>query len=356
MGAQIDYEIASSRLRDALAKARTGLRLPIKWVSFSRSVFEFEAKTWTPALATMLLAKSVDDMVDVLYLKVDTSDPSSYSARGLCHKVIVPCAVEEGFSIRNKGAEPLNNQPFFRYDRIDEIRKVRNERDLADFVEIAHEVNRLDANAALDALSAFLSVAIERHRDLKKSIVSASELQLDDIERALGDFLRPESKERPRRLQAFAAACLDLVFEDVKVRRLNDPSRDAPGDVQVVDGGGVAVAVEVRGKAVDQTALGVFARHCQEAQVAKAVMFVDAEGQGALDAISLMKSNRLSLVSLIVFSSWRRLLSDSILWTSVPAECIPGRIAERFLERLADIEIPEVNREEWVRAVASARS
>lgn len=353
---RIDYDKASDTLATALSRARSQDKLPVRWTSYARSIFDLEAKTWTPAFGTMLLAKAVDADADAMSLKVDPSEPGSYSARGLCHRILVPAAESSGFSIRNKGGEPLNNQPFFRYERIDEIRKVRKPQDLEHFVAIAREVNSLSSAEAFEALSAFLRVAIAHQIASRKSISKPDTLELKDLMRALDDYLRLGADERPRRLQAFAAACLELVFEEVRVRRLNDPSRDAPGDVQVLGASGIAVAVEVRGKAVDSTALGVFARHCQEANVGRAIMFVDAEKQGPIDVGALMHAEHLDLSALNVFVSWRRLLSDVFLWSQVPSVDVPKRLAEGFLARLEDIEAPDLIREEWVRAVASARS
>lgn len=353
---RLDYDKASGILASALDRARSDDKLPVRWTSYSRSIFELEAKTWTPAFGTMLLAKALSSGADAMSLKVDPLVPGSYSARGLCHRILVPAAESSGFSIRNKGGEPLNNQPFFRYERIDEIRKVKKPRDLEHFVAIAREVNSLSSVDAFDALAAFLRVAIAHRIASRKSISRSNSLDLEDLTRALDDYLRLGADERPRRLQAFAAACLELVFEEVRVRRLNDPSRDAPGDVQVLGGGGIAVAVEVRGKAVDRTALSVFAHHCQEAQVGRAIMFVDAEKQGPIDVDGLVQAEHLDLSALNVFVSWRRLLSDAILWSRVPSAEVPKRLAEGFLTRLEDIEAPDLIREEWVRAVASARS
>jgi SacI restriction endonuclease len=105
----IDHQDAERVLLEALAVAKSTATLPIAWLSYTRTVFGLASKTWTPALGTLLLAKAVCEDADALSLKAEPSDPRAYSARGLCHAVLVPAAVQHGFSIRNTGREPLNN-------------------------------------------------------------------------------------------------------------------------------------------------------------------------------------------------------------------------------------------------------
>src|SRR5690554_4576247 len=98
MPIKIDKQQAAGILREALAVAKSDAHLPITWTSYTRTVFALDAMTWTPALATLLLAKATNGDVDTLSLKNDKTNPHSYSARGLCHDVIVPAAVEHHFS------------------------------------------------------------------------------------------------------------------------------------------------------------------------------------------------------------------------------------------------------------------
>eukprot|EP01135_Chromosphaera_perkinsii_P008370 Nk52_evm1s1310 gene=Nk52_evmTU1s1310 len=198
MNISIDFKAAENKLRDALVSAKHGRSLPVEWVSYTRSVFALSAKTWTPALATMLLAKAVDDRLDALSLKVDERSEGSYSARGLCHRVIVPAAAEGTFSIRNTGREPMNNQPFFRYSRIDELERVRDERERDFFVDVARKVNELSAGEAFDALAAFLSVAIEETARVKKIKIRVDGFDPESARIAAVDFLRTEADDRPQ--------------------------------------------------------------------------------------------------------------------------------------------------------------
>lgn len=231
MAIKIDYERAGAVLAEAIKLAQSGMVLPVEWVSHARTVFTLGSKTYTPALATLLLAKATDERVDTLSIKV-TDDNRSYSLRGLGHGVLVPASVTHGFFLRATGREPLNNQPWFRYNRIDEFERVKIRKDYEYFLEVARRADALTSAEALAALAAFVNVAAEEAARVRSVAVKVTGLTSEDIRIAAEDFLRADATDRPQRLQAFAAACLDLGHTDVRSRRINDPSRDVPGDVQ----------------------------------------------------------------------------------------------------------------------------
>jgi len=353
----IDYQTAEGVLLEALRLAQTDAKLPVVWKSHARAVFDLDAKTWTPAFGTILLAKAVDDRIDTMSLKVDESNPSSYSARGLCHKVLVPAAKQHGFSIRNRGDEPLNNQPFFRYDRIDRIDRVRRPADREYFFDVAEQASKLNAPEALLAFAAFLREALQVTASARSVTVKAAGLTSNGARVAVEDFLRYDAADRPARLQAFAAACLDLLFEEVKTRRVNDPSRDLPGDVQAVADSTVVLALEVKGKPISADQLGGFADECEKAGVSRAVMFVDAPQQKANLPAHVQVNNQLrSGVQVEAYDSAAKLLAACSLWSKLPLESAIERFAERFLVRLRDIEVPTDTLKQWERAVAVAQS
>ncbi|MGF3052878.1 restriction endonuclease, SacI family [Microbacterium sp. YY-03] len=347
---------AEGVLLDALTVAKTGQPLPIVWTSYSRMVFSLDAMTWTPALVTLLLAKATNQEVDTLSLKHDEANPFSYSARGLCHGVIVPAAVQHNFTIRNTGREPLNNQPFFRYDRIDKIERTRNPDDTAVFLEVATAANSLSANDAFDALAAFLREALTRTAAARKVSVPTSGLSVSGARIAAQDFLRHDAKDRPQRLQAFAAACVSLMqFSHVRTRRINDPSRDVPGDVQAIVNEKALFAMEVRGKPVSQTELIGFVRECSTAGVHRAVMLVDAAGQKPLNLESAMLEANAPEVLTVAFESADQLLQSALLWTNEDIDKSVKTFSENLLRRLQEIEASQGTLEEWVRAVAVAQ-
>lgn len=355
MPISLDYQAAQNVLLDALAVARSDARLPVEWRSHSRAVFELEAKTWTPAFATLLLAKATDERIDTMSLKAIVDNPNAYSARGLCHKILVPAAVEHGFSIRNTGREPLNNQPFFRYLRIDEIERVRNTRDFEYFFDVAEQANRLTSAEASQALAAFLREALGVAAAARSVVVRTNGLTADGARIAVEDFLRFDAPDRPQRLQAFAAACLNLLYDEVKTRRINDPSRDFPGDVHAMVGKTIAVAMEVRGKSVSPSDLSSFSRACEAAGLNRAVMFVDAPQQMDLEAHVAVNAHFVRSTQVAAFTSAAPLLADALLWARLPLDKAIESFSKDFLARLRAIEVTVPTLEEWSRAVAVAQ-
>jgi hypothetical protein len=354
----INKEVANQVLQEALELARGDTRLPVEWTSHARSIFDLVEMTWTPAFATVLLAKAVDEQVDVLSLKSNVTPPNpyAYSARGLCHGVIVPAAVEHGFSIRNTGREPLNNSPFVSAARIEEIEKrALNASNFRHFFGVAERASQLTSGEALQALAAFLRESLAVAAATRSVVVKTNGLTSNGVRVAVEDFLRFEAKDRPKRLQAFAAACLDLLYEEVRSRRLNDPSRDLPGDVHASLGESVTVAMEVRGKAVTASDLATFANACEAAGVSRAVMFVDAPQQMELGTHVAVNNMLIGATQVAVFGSAAHLLTDALLWARLPLEAAIESFSERFLARLREIEATLPMLQEWSRAVAVAR-
>lgn len=357
MPIKISNEEAQQVLLGALAVAKTDASLPIAWTSYTRTVFALDAMTWTPALATFLLAKATNDEIDTLSLKIDKENESSYSARGLCHGVIVPAAVAHGFSIRNTGREPMNNNPFFRYERIDELERTRNPEDKAIFLEVATAANHLDREGAFQALAAFLREALAKTAAARKVSVKTKGLTSSGARIAVEDFLRNDAKDRPQRLQAFAAACVELMqFSYVKTRRINDPSRDFPGDVQAMIEESAILAMEVRGKTVSHAELVSFIGECAAAGVHRAVMFVDAAGQKSLDPRKATWAANAPEVLVMVFETASQLLESALLWPAEPVEKTVTAFSQNLLRRLQEIEASQSTLEEWARAVSVAQS
>jgi hypothetical protein len=120
VGIRISQLAARQRLEEAFGWASSDRSVPPFWTAFARQTFQMASKTYTPALGTVLLARATDDRIDPLSIKAEYGR-NTYSLRTLGHEVLVPAARELGFSIRNTGREPLNNQPFFRYDHMSVI-------------------------------------------------------------------------------------------------------------------------------------------------------------------------------------------------------------------------------------------
>ena len=125
MGLKINKRRAREQLERSLKLARSSAELPSAWSERTQKVAQFEDKTCLVVLGTALLATATDDTVDALTLKSRAGN-KAYSARGLAHEVLVPASIDHGFDLRTTGREPLNNQPFFYSDRVDDMPRVKH--------------------------------------------------------------------------------------------------------------------------------------------------------------------------------------------------------------------------------------
>ena len=351
-------KIAPAQAREVLAwavlVAQGDSELPVEWESHARTVFRFDAKTYTPALGTLLLAKAVDSSVDTLAIKA-TEEEGSYSFRNLGHVVLVPVAASSRFSLRTTGREPLNNQPFLRAEHLSTMdpKRVKNEKQFRSFLSIARRANELSTEDARLALAAFVRVASDEYAKIESVIVKITGLTPDGARVAAEDFLRSDSRDRPQRLQAFAAACLDLGHVDVRSRRINDPSRDVPGDVQVYSQKVVTLSMEVRGKAVPKTEFDAFIDSCAGASIGRAMLFVDAPQHRPID-LEKLESYALSTsaVQASVFETVAQLVEAALAWADLPISTATARFADRMLDRLREIEVRRETLDEWARVIA----
>ena len=221
MGIRIAQKAARERLEQAYEWASSDRSVPEAWLEFAGLTFGMASKTYTPALGTVLLARATDDRIDPLSIKAEFS-PTTYSLRTLGHEVLVPAARRLGFSIRNTGREPLNNQPFFRYDHMSVIDRVRDKPGHARFVAGVRKAESLSRDDALAALAAFLRVAIEQAQRLESYAVDDDALTAQRVVAAVVSFLS-DGTDLPRKVQALVAAAFDVTHSDVRSSEAQRP-------------------------------------------------------------------------------------------------------------------------------------
>jgi len=313
------------------------------------------SKTYTPALGTVLLARATDDRIDPLSIKAEYGR-NTYSLRTLGHEVLVPAARRLGFSIRNTGREPLNNQPFFRYDHMSVIDRVRDKAGFAQFVSGVAKVDELDRDEALAALAAFLRVAIDVAQQLDDYVVDPGAPTLRRVVAGVESFLG-EGVDRPRRTQALVAAAFDVTHGDVRSRRLNDPSRDYPGDIQAFDGERPILAVEVRAKNVRPDETQAFVSACRQAGIERAFMVVIWRQHQALH-VNILRQWSLDHdnVLLTIIESVEDLLFAAFGWADLPLPAALRVFVVAALERLKEIEAEEQSLARWAGLVGELRS
>lgn len=353
MGIKISQMAARERLDEAFAWAESAGSVPETWKEFAEQTFRMTSKTYTTALGTALLARATDASVDPLSIK-EAYGPNTYSIRTLGHEVLVPAARRLGFSIRNTGREPLNNQPFFRYDHMTTIDRVRDRNAHAQFVAGVTKISRLDRNQALAALTAFLRVAIAEAQRIETFVIDREELTVQDVVAAVTVFLE-ERDDRPRRTQALAAAAFDVTHNDVRSRRLNDPSRDYPGDVQAFEDDRPILAAEVRAKNVPPTEVEGFVSACRSADIDRAFMIVLWPSHRPLPRERLCQSALDEYgVFLTIIEEVEDLLFDIFGWSDMSMNKALESFAKAVLDRLQEIEAKPETLSSWVALIGQS--
>jgi SacI restriction endonuclease len=355
MGLQINRAKAREIFRQALALARSGESLPAEWVERTRKVGTARSITFTPALGTGLLAKATDRRIDALSLSAGAGH-KTYSARGLATAVLVPCCAEEGIDLRSTGREPLNNQPFFGKDRIGPDLNVHDEArgDLEYLTECLTSADFLENDDALRAFAAFLRTRIEataemRHVDLGKGVLS-----LDALVAALDQYLAGDS-EGGKTGQAAVAAILDLVYADVRTKRINDPSRSWPGDVGVFtpppaarSAEALVLCAEVKHRPFSPTEILLFTRKLAAFGTHRAVVIaLQQEGQLLDEADIQGKALNLHGVFLVLFGSAGAFLRDAMQFGKADLPELLALFPARCLARLEELEVSDKRRVKW---------
>lgn len=355
MSIRISPAAASQRLEEAFEWASSSRPVPETWTNFAQQTFEMASKTYTPALGTVLLARATDDRIDPLSIKAEYG-PHTYSLRTLGHLVLVPAARRLGFSIRNTGREPLNNQPFFRYDHMSVIDRVRDKPGHARFVSGVNEIGTLDRNEALSALAAFLRIAIEVAQRLKTYKVDEGTLTVQRIITAVESFLR-DGVDRPRRAQALVAAAFDVTHEDVRSRKLNDPSRDYPGDVQAFNDDHAILAVEVRAKNMLPTEVSGFVNACWKANIGRAFIVILTPSHKVLPS-EILRQEALSDhgVLLTIVERAEDLLFNIFGWSKLELDAALRVFVISVLGRLKEIEAIDQSLAGWVALLSELRT
>ena len=308
-------------------------------------------------LGTALLAKALNSDVNLFWFKpthVGAADKArSYSARTLCHTVLVPLSAEYGFSLGVSGREPLNNQPFFRMERLDDGTPVNPaaQRAFDYMMDLIGEAQALPNRAAAEqALHAFISVRrryVTKYEAGGEATIATPAALID----AIKEFMQLGSAGGSH-AQAIAAGVMDAALDPERVEsgRINDPSRHYPGDVCVwtnPEKDAVARAIEVRDKPVSASDIHIFARRCQTDGVQDCAVLMVSQNQPALDEVSLFEwADKLGL-NLRLWQGWEAYIRESLFWSEMNACQTAATAAARVRFRLTEAEVSAEALSNW---------
>lgn len=360
--ATIDQARARMILYEEAAKAAAG-HVDRRWMrpieAISKLAEESNALTHIAFLGTAILAKCTASQIDVFSVKV-SSGPNGYAARSLCQHVLATNAPELDIHLGVTGREPLNNQPYFRIDRLTRDAPVRSTAQgvlnaLCDLLDRLQEASEEEARAALRA---FIDVRRRYGTRYSRSVGDDVNVSVPDLIDAIGKLVGTTS-EGGKRAQAVVAALMDVFAapERVDVSRINDPSRDAPADVNIRrrTGDGWERVFEVRDKPVSREDLYHLMSKCQQAGVAEAIMVAIAPSPpiSLLEQAQAWGADR--GVALSLYSSWAALIREVLVWgeasTLAATAALPGRVEQRLIDLEATPEALEL----WQRLLQQAQ-
>lgn len=345
----IEKKIAENIFREEAQKATEGF-IDSDWQKiiqiFSNLCEEGVAKTHIAFLGTSILAKAVNTKVDLYAIKPNHAkgNANAYSARTLCHSILVPLAAELGISIGVTGREPLNNQPYFRMTSLGDKTPIHSGgRPAFDkMMEIIANLSQIDNQIeALQPLRAFIFVRRQYFRQYEKNNLSVSIVPYE-LSSLIEKFVH-ENSEGGRLAQAVVAGLIDVFagFERVDCGRINDPSRKYPGDVCIRNAENpdiIEKTFEVRDKPVAESDIYIFGLKCVDMKIQEAAVVMVSSGQSALDTKKISEWAGDLGLGMTLFHNWHDFVDQVLFWSASPKQIAAAYAAERIEIRLISVE------------------
>ena len=311
-----------------------------------------KSSSFLAALGTAMLAKSVDQRVDVYSLLDRDEGENSYSARSLADNVWAKNRAILGIDLGANGANPLNNTPIIGKSHISEIKNVRNKEGFAYFCDCLDLLQTYrEVEAAKKALRAFISVR-RTNFDVKFQVgeTAGDHFVLPSLVQAIVELLSLGSEDG-RIAQAVAAGSLAIAFGDdcIEVGHINDPDRNFPLDVVVsksADAESIRFAVEVKDKSVGTSEVLSSVEKASKFNV-KNVVFLAVAGLRLEDPIATYERARDYGCKLIVFSDWESFLQACLTASDIDGPKDVGTVYQRIGAYLVELGASETAVKHW---------
>jgi len=235
-------------------------KLPSGSEDYWSSIFDLLAsqktpRTYTAVFAVLLAARALreKDELDVRQVKKG-AHPKGFSAPSIGSK-LASFAKEQNIDLRATSSQPMNNQPFTFVDVIlpemgvqPKFKTIWDE-----FYTSICRINDLTSTDAKDLLASFFDFRRISEKPQTVLISSISGLNsLEDLNSKICSFV-DQNSESGKVGQAFASALYSLIYpaELVLQGDSQDPDASTPGDVHVVNAGGVPwLWIEVKQKVI----------------------------------------------------------------------------------------------------------
>ncbi|MFC5941160.1 restriction endonuclease, SacI family [Micromonospora harpali] len=352
VGIHIDYLKAQAVLERAVAVAESRVDLPRRWVRHVKEVGESPRITDAALLGCSLLAKACDGRVNPLVVRLDVDD-RGYHARGLADNVLAPARRRYKLDLGSKSAKnPLNSSSWLRFPRLEQL-KPRHTESYERLLSVLRELDGLSEEDALLALAAWVRSRMAVAAANRPVIIRKSSADLAAVVSAAGIFVR-EKPEGGARGQALVAAAFRLLWSDVRTGKINDPSRDWPGDVHVFRKGLEApvVAAEVKQARVRDDEIRSFADSCFELGIRTVFYATLHPRQPDLEDIGLTVAANHGATFTRLTSAENVVLS-ALAWIGHDLEYSVPQFIQEMLAALRQVELSAETQKRWAVLTAS---
>lgn len=359
MAEKIDVAVAQQAMERAIAfMADETIRAQPEFIAWTERVARFSKlsadknlKSYVAALGNAMLAKASNSRIDVFSLKASDKSPGAYDARRTAERVLVPASQLHRFSLGTTGAQPLNNQPFFRAHRIDSTMTVRPDARamLTELIALLHELQQCRGEEATRALAAFVEVRrgyVPAYASAVGETGFSTWIQLAEAVRAFVS----ERSEGGARAQASVGGLLDVLYgpDRVRVGKRNEPDRQMAGDVGVRGEAETYFSVfEVRDKNVPPHAVIALATKAAEWAVGRATLVAVDPAQEPLDTAAMRTQARQMGVDLRIFIGWPAIIDTIVFATAVPESAAVILAASMIRTRLIELEVSTEGVARW---------
>lgn len=311
-------------------------------------------KTHIAYLGTVFLAKAVDLSADAFSIKAGAGTPGAFSARSLGHGVLVPNAALLGIDLGVTGREPLNNQPYFRHDRVSRDMVVHGgaTESVGILCDVLAKLDAVKSEAeARSALRAFIQVRRAYRPIYPEADLGPLGLTSDGFVDETVAFVHDKS-EGGKRAQAVAAGLTDIVVgpDRVVAGRINDPDRNMPGDVGIASRseGDWEAVFEIRDKPVTSSDVQIFAEKSVAAGVKRAAVIAVSKTQKPIEAKSAITFAAQHGVQLRVIVGLEEFVREWTFWASGESAETLDATHGRIYARLIDSEVAVDTVQEWL--------
>ena len=347
MGITIPKKKLEQTLEEAVSRAEGQEQLSPAWERRVLEIGVCPSQSYVAALGTALLAKAADPRIDALTVKAKVS-PSAYSMRGVV-KVLVEKAPLYRYHLGRKGPEPLNNQPWFHSERVDRAEGVASNaqpyhRDLVRWLTELNQGTGADAMTGLVAFIRLRQKAEEEEVQALGQLEISAKAPMGDLLDVLQLFLN-QDPENGRRGQALVAALLDLVYEEVRLPSIHDPTGL---DVTVWSDAQLVLGVEVKQKPVTESSVLHLAEEASSRGADKALFVALSPQQRPLDR-ETTRTRALEEDGVLVGinESVPELVTAAALSSRLSAEAFAEKLPNLYLKRLREHQVSIAGQQYW---------